>query len=695
MFCKIAAGNVRRRAKDYFLYFLTLVLGIAVFYAFNSIADQQAVAGVLGGAGSLIDLLGMVISGVSVFVVVVLAFLVVYASRFLIKRRKQELAVYLTLGMQRGQVARLIAAETGLVGIVSLAVGVLLGFGLSQALMRTTASMFGSDVPGFALFFSAEAFAKTVGCFAAIFLATIVLDSGVVMHARLVDLMSASKAGEKGRIRSLPLSFLLFLVSCAMIAASYSLLLEAGIASFSPEFGLATALVCAGTLLFFFSLSGFLLRAVQSLKPLYLRGLSAFTLRQLDSRVNSTFLSMSVVSICLFLALTSVCGGIGICNTLQANLSTTTKFDATASTAWTAYGEGLEGSLWGRFAEQVGYDMEKGLAQSAEVLGYGPWEAMVEDAVQVDFLNSTTLTYGTLEELAGESLQQASGGMVTDGYADVALSYIPLSQYNAALRMAGEQPVLLDDGECALAGDFDMTSEWLGSIARSGGSLDVEGRQLEISDEVLGFCLETTSAAMQPGAIVVPDSAIPDGLSRYRSILNVDLVDSDSQVVDRFEAFMTAVRDDVEHDSWPLSTSLTREEVWEQSMGLTAIVAYLAVYIGFVLVIASAAILAIQQLSAASDNAGRYALLAKLGASDSQVRTSVIVQVAVCFAFPLALAVAHSACAFQVVADVVSIFGHLDIGAAAGGTAIGFVALYGLYFLLTCWGSVGLAKSAR
>lgn len=695
MFCKIAVGNVRRRAKDFFLYFLTLVLGIAVFYAFNSIADQQAVAGILEGSGELIELLGMVISGVSVFVAVVLAFLVVYAGRFLVKRRKPEIAVYLMLGMQRGQVARLVAAETGLVGVASLAAGVLLGLGVSQALMRVTASMFGSDVPGFAFFFSAEALAKTVGCFAAVFLATIVLDSGVVMRARLVDLMSASRTGEEEKIRSLPLSFLLFLVSCAMIAVSYRLLLEAGIASLSPEFGLATALVCAGTLLFFFSLSGFLLRAVQSVKPLYLRGLSTFTLRQLNSRVNSTFLSMSVVSICLFLALTSVCAGIGICNTLQANLGTTTKFDATASTAWTSYGEGFEDGRWGRFAEQTGYDMESGLAQSADVLGFGPWEAMVEDAAQVDFLESTTLTYGALEQIAGESLKEASGGMVTEGYADVALTYIPLSQYNDALRLAGERPVELGEDECALAGDFDMTSEWLDDVARSAGSLDVEGRQLEVSDDVLDFCLETTSAAMQPGALVVPDSALPDGLARYRSILDVDLVDSDPEAVGKFEDFMAAVQEDAEHDTWPLSTSLTREEVWEQSMGLTAIVAYLAVYVGFVLVIASAAILAIQQLSAASDNAGRYSLLARLGASDSQVRTSVVVQVAVCFAFPLALAVAHSACAFQVVADVVSMFGHLDIGAAAGGTAVGFLALYGLYFLLTCWGGIGLARSAR
>ncbi len=699
MFCKLAWGNVRRSARDFALYFVTIVFGVSVFYAFNSITDQRAVLALEGQSGGLLDLLGTLIGGVSAFVAVILAFLVVYADRFLIRRRKKEFAIYLTLGMQRGQLARVVALETCMIGAASLAAGLALGVALSQLLMHVTASFFGASVPGFAFVLSADALAKTAVCFALIFLVTIVSNSGVVMRARLIDLLSAAKASDEMRLRSIPLSFALFVAACALIGVSYRLLLGTGLMSLSPEFYAATALVCVGTLLFFYSLSGFLLRAVQACRPLYLRGLSMFTLRQLNARVNSAFLSMSVICMTLFLALTSVCGGIGICNTLSKNVETSTRYDATVSTYWaTAGASGEETSLldtpWGAFAREVGFDMARGLAASGELLGQPAWDGIVERSAQVDYLNSTTVTYGTLDALADTPLMETSEGAISPGFEAMPLPYVALSQYNAALEMAGEEPVALGADECMLAGDSDITLPWLRDVADGGASLDVEGKRLRLVPTVGEACVETSSIPLQSGALVVPDEALPAGLAPYRSILDVDFVDGNPDAAAQFSGLCTAVQDSVDERTWPVSSSLSREEVWEQNMGLTAIVGYLAVYVGFILVVASAAILAIQQLSGASDNAGRYALLAKLGATGGQVTTSVLVQVAVCFAFPLALALAHTVCAFQVVADVVQAFGHLDITAAAGMTAAAFLALYGFYFVLTCAGSLSLARGA-
>lgn len=702
MFCKLAWGNVRRSARDFALYFLTIVFGVSVFYAFNSITDQQAVLALEGQSSGLLDLLGMLIGGVSVFVAVILAFLVVYADRFLIRRRKREFAVYLTLGMQRGQLARLVALETGMIGAVSLAVGIALGVGLSQLLMRVTASFFGAEVPGFAFVFSEGALAKTLACFLVIFAVTIVSNSGVVMRARLIELLSASRASDEMKLRSIPLSFALFVVACVVIGVSYHLLLENGLMSASPQFYAATALVCAGTLLFFYSLSGFLLRAVQACRPLYLRGLAMFTLRQLNARVNSTFLSMSVICMTLFLALTSVCGGIGICSALQENIEATTSYDATVTTYWgnpvnvgDDDGVTVLDSPYGAYAREVDFDMARGLAELGALLGQPAWDAIVQRSAQVDYWVSTTLTYATLDEHADLSLTEQGGDLMSPDWQASPVPYVRLSQYNAALELAGREPISLGPDECALAGDSDITLSWLRDVADSQPILDVEGIQLRVADAVQDACVETSSIPLQAGVLIVPDDAVPEGLVLYRTILDVDYVDGNPDAEAQFAALCDAVNDTAEERTWPVTTSLTRQQVWDQNMGLTAIVGYLAVYIGFILVVASAAILAIQQLSGASDNAGRYALLAKLGASRKQVTASVLVQVAVCFAFPLALALAHTVCAFQVVAGVVSAFGHLDITAAAGMTAAAFLGLYGLYFALTCVGSVGLARGDR
>lgn len=107
---------------------------------------------------------------------------------------------------------------------------------------------------------------------------------------------------------------------------------------------------------------------------------------------------------------------------------------------------------------------------------------------------------------------------------------------------------------------------------------------------------------------------------------------------------------------------MTKEEVFSQNIGLTTIIAYLAIYIGFVLVVACAAILAIQQLTSASDNRKRYQLLDKLGASRSMVNGALFKQILIAFLFPLALAIVHSLCALREVVSLVQLFGHLDIG---------------------------------
>lgn len=133
MFAKLAAANVRKSARDFAIYFFTLALGIAVFYAFNSIADSSAVDAINQDSRQMIELLGTLISGVSVFIAFILAFLVVYANRFLIRRRNKEFALYLTLGMQKSDLFKVSAAETLIVGVCSLAVGLAAGLALAQA----------------------------------------------------------------------------------------------------------------------------------------------------------------------------------------------------------------------------------------------------------------------------------------------------------------------------------------------------------------------------------------------------------------------------------------------------------------------------------------------------------------------------------------------------------------------------------
>ena len=281
MTLKLAWANVRRSYKDFALYFITLLVGVAVFYAFNSIEAQRGVLALSRAQGQMIEMLGLLTNIVSVLITVIMAFLVVYASRFLIKRRNKEFGLYLLLGMQRGRLLRLTAAETLMVGLASLGAGLLLGVGLSQVLVWATAFMFQANMnSAFTFLFAPEVAVRTMLTFCAIFAVSLLINVGYLMRAKLVDLINADRKNEVLTLRSIPLSFALFAASCAIIGLSYHLLLENGLLTADSNFWIATVLVCVGTLLFFYSLSGFLLRLVQLAKPLYYRGLNMVVLRR-------------------------------------------------------------------------------------------------------------------------------------------------------------------------------------------------------------------------------------------------------------------------------------------------------------------------------------------------------------------------------------------------------------------------------
>lgn len=701
MLARLAVGNIRKSIADFGIYFLTVVLGVAVFYAFNSMSQQRTVLAMTESQDKIFELLGTVIGGVSVFIACVLVFLVVYANRFLVKRRKREFGIYLMLGMSTGDVVKIVAVESLITGAASLAVGLILGFALSQGLLYVTSLLFSADIAsagGIAFVFSADALAYTLVVFVAIFLIAAVVNAREVSKARLIDLMTAHARTEATALKSLPASLALFVVSVAMIGVSYKLLLDNGLLDLSPRFGAATVLVCAGTVLFFWSLSGFLLRIVQSSKALYYRGLNMFALRQLNAKVNTTFATLSVVCLTLFLALTSVCGGIGIRNAVEGNLAQSTSYSATVRTTYYHYStsEGFEEAglgAYGDFAAELGGDMAAGLAQSATAVGAGDLQALAEGGAQIDFLIDDVddpLTIGDVERAAGIALTDVSGnGALNPDYASTPLQIVRLSQVNAALALAGAEPVELAEGECALLVDSDVTKGFFEEVARRAPAIEVGGVRLAAA-QCIGRCIETTSFPTNTGALVVPDDAVPAGALTTGSLYDVQCASVDDERA--FVAACEAIEASDNPLTWPITMTQGRQDVIEQSASLSTIVAYLAIYLGFVLTVACAAILAIQQLSEASDNARRYGMLRKLGAPDGMIDRALLLQVAVYFVFPLLLAIAHSACAMQVVTDVVAVFGALDIGLMVAMCAGAFVAVYGVYFAVTYFAARRLTR---
>lgn len=331
MLFKLARKNVTRSLKDYSIYFLTLTFGVSIFYVFNSLESQWAIQMLARSAHYMVESIFIFMNVFSAFVSVVLASLILYANTFLMKRRKRELGTYFMLGLPTARVSLLLFSETLLIGVLALATGILLGILLSQALGLLTIAMFSAYPAGeqFGLILSAKAIGKTALYFGVIFLVVMLFTGLSVSRARLIDLMQGGRKNEELRERPLWTSVLTFLAGAVLLAVAYAMLLIRGILYIDALFFVMLALGTLGTLLFFRSLSGFLLRLVKGRKNLYYKGLNMFVLRQFNSRIHTTYLSMTVICILLLLAIGITACCVGLNNTIEQNTSMSAPYDLT------------------------------------------------------------------------------------------------------------------------------------------------------------------------------------------------------------------------------------------------------------------------------------------------------------------------------------------------------------------------------
>ena len=669
MYARIALGNVRRSIRDFGIYFLTLVLGVAVYYAFNSVTQQSAVLKLSGNMRTLVQELGTIIRGVSIFVAVLLAFLVLFGNRFLIRRRKREFAIYLTLGMDRRHVSGIVAMESLAVGAGALVVGLAVGVLLSQALLYATARLFNTHVTGFGLMFSGQACAYTVMSFAIIFLVVGALNVLEVSRFRLIDLMNADRKGEKSLVRNLPLSVALFVVSLALIGVAYHELRVNGMYAIGWRFNLATALVSVGTFLLFFSVSGFLLRLGQSARGFYLRGLNMFALRQLSSRVNSAWVSISIVCAALFLAITSTCGGFAIVSSINQSVSAITHYDvsiAMYSTAQTSHASD---------ADDVSGSGKEALLKAS----VPNWDSLVADSARIDLYQDPSMRLN-LKALRGDTGVELpdSFAKYTNGLDKVPIYVVSLSQYNAILALRGDKPATLKANEALVTTDMNnMVSFWQRvALKREGFDFLGTAMRLRARSTTMEY---QNSVNTSVGTIVVPDAALESKraqLEPLSSLLNVKAADSRAEA----RLYKEVVK---AHQPGLLFAAGSKSTAKEEVVGLTAIVGYLALYIGFVLFVSCAAILAIQQLSDVAESAPRYRVLFDLGAERSMVNHAILAQIATYFLFPLVVALAHSYVALGVLGGVIKSLGVLDFLRPLGVTMAIVLVLYGGYFLLT------------
>ncbi|WP_338597382.1 ABC transporter permease [Clostridium baratii] len=651
MYFKLAIRNLRGSFRDYTIYFFTLVFGVCIFYTFNAIESQSILMELDEMQKNAFNLADQFIGSVSVFIAFVLGFLIIYANNYLIKRRKKEFGIYMTLGVEKGSLSKLVFLETFIIGLLSLVVGIILGVLLSQGMSVFTAKMFRVSFTRFEFVFSSSSFIKTILCFALIYIVVLFFNSISIRKIKLVDLLIASKKNEKKTIKNMWVSVILFIISIIMIGYAYYKILSEGIGTLSFNIdGVAIIFGAVGTFLFFYSLTGFLLKLVKLNNKFYLKDLNMFVAKQISSKINTTFISMSFICLMLFIAICTFSGGMGINSAINAEMKDLTQFDATI---WNNNGMNIVKGL-----KDYNIDLKNYVDEYSSSVMY---ESNIKYS---DFLSTKAIK----EEKAYYPITN-----------DTNISVMKISDFNSVLKMLNKRTIDLKEDKYLAFSNVDDVMPKINESLEKGVKINLNGKNLTPqNNKVMNV---TTANGLMKGDIlvfVVNDNLVKN-LKINQSIVNFNLKNKKKleSIEEKIREYNKKIKDK------DIIYCMSKEEMISNSVGIGAIASYLGIYIGIIFIITASVVLAIQQLSESTDNIERYRLLKNIGVDKKIINKAIFMQVAMYFFIPLSLAIIHSVVGLKIASHVASIFGSSKIMQNIIITAVVTILIYGGYFIAT------------
>ena len=695
MLFKLSFRNMKKSFKDYAIYFLTLVLGVAIFYMFNSIDSQQAMIEVSQSTREMIQLLIQMLGMVSVFIAIVLGFLIVYANNFLINRRKREFGIYMSLGMGRRQISGIILLETILIGILSLAVGLFIGIFASQFMSILVAKLFEADMSEFTFVFSKDACIKTCIYFAVMYIAVIIFNTLTISRYKLINLLTAVKKNEKVKLKNPIISILIFIASSVLLGYAYYLV-TGGVYELRTGEQLLKPILMGviGTVGVFWSLSGFILRLIQTRKSVYLKGTNMFVLRQLNNKINTNIVSMTVICLMLFMTISALSSSLSIQSALDSQLEKFTPVDVNLYK--TAY---LPESYVSSYSGKTIYNTEEQIEDSRHTVSYtletnGYDMNNLKDIVEIPIY---AIPEWTMKTSLGDYSEKAMQQFSMLAY-DTPETVIKISDYNKVAALYGNEQYSLNDDEYMVLCDFEQMIDLRNEALKQNSNIEINGKTYHAKYKECkdGFVLMSTSN-MNAGIILVPDNfeIKKENTEQYFLAANYNAETEEEKI--ELEKVLSGEVDselfDNLSDKGINLEGTTKISLTEASKGLSTIIIFIAIYLGIVFLIASSAILALKQLTESSDNKQRYTILRKIGCDEKMINQALFRQIFIFFMMPLALAIVHSIFGIKFILSMLAALASPDeLLPSIIVTAVIIGAIYGLYFLATYFGSKNIIK---
>lgn len=680
MLFKLSLKNIKKSMKDYAIYFFTLILGVAIFYVFNSIGSQTAMMTVSKSTSEILELMTPILSGVSVFVSFILAFLIIYASRFLMKRRKKEFGVYMTLGMSKRKISLILFFETLFIGIISLTVGLLAGTVLSQFMSVVVADMFEADMTKFKFVFSESACIKTLIYFGIMYLVVMIFNTFNISKCKLIDLIYGNRKSEAVKLKNPWLCIIIFMVSACALGYSYYAVTEGinDVLSTNQKMLGIIALGSISTFFIFWSLSGLILKIVKSNKKFYYKGLNSFTVRQISSKINTTVFSMTVICLMLFITICVLSSALSMKNSLNRSFESYAPRDVELSKRCDVdeelkdYGytdEQIEGSKMSikEILDKLDFDYQKNFKNIEEYAIYTNNEV-------------------NLKNVLGDYYENASSKFSSLIY-DYKVELMKLSDYNKLVKSLNLEKISLDDNQYAYVANYEMAVNLENDALKTNPKIVIDGKEyLPRYDKCVDGFYEMAGNEINDGFIVLPDSAFVNSKKTFEF-----LVADYNGETDKIEEMVN----DLINKDYYKNTNLTintKADIRDSSVGLGAIVTFIGLYLGIIFLISCAAILALKELSESSDNFIRFEMLRKIGVDEKDLNKVLFRQIGIFFMFPLLIAIIHSIFGIKFSNYILKASGvSFDLNSIIM-TAVFIVIIYGGYFVVTYFSSKNIIR---
>lgn len=664
MLGKLSFRNAKRQAKDYVIYFITIVIAVALLFSFNSIAVSRDIAEL----SSNMEDFSKAILGINLLIVFVMAWLINYTMRFMLEKRSKEFGTYEILGIEKKDISRMFTIENLIIGMLAFVVGTVVGCFVYQIFTTIIMNIFEQPYQ-IAIEFNWKAVQTTALCFFVMFAVVLLNSRRKIKKTKVHDLLYADKQNENNHIQNAKGNLVLFVISIVLFLAGLFVLNLDYVdvdKMDGKETMIAIVMLIAGVYLFYRSISSFIVKRYLENKTRKYQKNHLFLYRNLTSKINT--MSTTLGTIAMLFAFIMIGGNVALL---------------------------MNGMLNNEIA--MGYPFE--IMVSSLDGDFSRYKEYIEKNTNVTDLYEYR-TYNIPKVSVDKALQDTTFEDRFDDEWDTALS---LKDYNRLREMLGYETVSLKEDEIIVQ-CMKSSEKHFVDYRKENQKIEIMGKEMTIK-EIRGEHLAQLGFNGYMYCIVVPEELLeeiekadfkiekPFYDDSYKLVVQTEETTTEvfynglSEYLAYDELEQTAIVDG-EEQNYTVNVALgnvrTKGNRTAQVKSFYTMISFLAFYVALIFVMATATILAIQQLSDSEKYKYRYELLKKLGMEERVIRQTILKQLLFYFCLPMFIPVLISIPAVLIVGQIFTVAVTVEEIWKNMAVVIGIFGLvYGIYFVAT------------